>query len=305
MPSARFPILASVCTVVLCASCSSGGQGGPAEQATEHDAGSTDDQVSEAATEAADQASDSPGDAPATCEPGSRPGKPTGADDERTDRGTSYNVRVPSTYSPTIGSPLIVVYAPAGADATGTETFVKLTTPATARGYVIAYASHITPQYNADFEEAATIPARVAEKWCIDLTRVYLTGHSDGGSIATLVAMYGLFDAAAIAPSAAGAYTAGLAGITCPPPLGVMVMHSSGDQLFPISQGFGAGVADWWAKCFACDPNPGAPLADGCVPHTGCAGGVEVQYCQGKAVHGVWPSLNTSILDFFGRFARN
>jgi polyhydroxybutyrate depolymerase len=247
---------------------------------------------------------DAPADSPASCEPGSRTGKPEGAVDELTDGGTFYNVRMPKTYLPTVGSPLIVVYAPAGADAAMTESFVKLTPSATARGHVIVYTDHITPQSKADFDNAASIPARVSAKWCVDPKRVYLTGHSDGASVASAIALMKLFDAAAIAPSAAGVSTKTLANMSCPPPLGVMVMHSSNDQLFPISNGFGADVAAWWAKCLQCNPTPGAPLPDGCVPHTGCAGGVEVRYCEGSTIHGVWPGLNASILDFFDKHRR-
>jgi polyhydroxybutyrate depolymerase len=102
---------------------------------------------------------------------------------------------------------------------------------------------------------------------------------------------------AAVAPSAAGVSANTMQGIPCPSPaIATMIMHSSGDQLFPVS--YGTDETSWFAKCNQCT-GTGSPRADGCVPHTGCAGGADVLYCQGSAPHGVWPSLNSSILDFF------
>jgi hypothetical protein len=60
-------------------------------------------------------------------------------------------------------------------------------------------------------------------------------------------------------------------------------------------------AAAWWVECNGCDPEPLEPRADGCIPYGGCLDGVEVLYCEGTGVHGVWPSLNASIIEFFQR----
>jgi polyhydroxybutyrate depolymerase len=205
-------------------------------------------------------------------------------------------VRPPPTYDATQAHPLVMVYAPAGANASQTEGFTKLTPDAHARGWIIAYVDHISPTSTAVADDAALI----GEKWCVDPARIYLTGHSDGGSIATLVALVTDLAPTAIAPSAAGANAMFLNGQLCPAPVPVMVLHSSNDQLFP---GFGAEAADYWQACNECQP-AGPPQADGCVVYGGCAAGVEVQYCEGSGSHGTWPPLNESMLAFFDRFAK-
>ncbi len=234
---------------------------------------------------------------PPGCEPGTRDGPAEGGTGY-TGAGIDYLVRTPASYDATIAHPLIVVYSPAGVtQPTDTEGFTGLTPDETARGYVVTYVNHVTPDVNDT--EIGTVASDVAARWCIDEHRVYVTGHSDGGSITTILAIQGMVPTpAAIAPSAAGVQAS--PDIPCPaPPLPVMVLHSSNDALFT---GFGFGMADWWSECFACAAASPA-LPDGCVPHGGCADGVEVQYCEGNAAHGVWPQHNADMLDFFDRFA--
>ncbi|MBW2263392.1 MAG: poly(3-hydroxybutyrate) depolymerase, partial [Deltaproteobacteria bacterium] len=177
-----------------------------------------------------------------------------------------------------------------------------LTTPALAAGFIIAYADHVSPRYETDVIELGTIPGLIAGRWCVDEGRIYLTGHSDGASVASLLVIYDDISPlpAAIAPSAAGVNSSFLASVSCTGPVPVMVIHASGDTLFP---GYGREAADWWLGCFDCDATTPAPLPDGCLPYTGCTDGVEVQYCEWAGAHGNWPShLNASIINFFQRF---
>jgi polyhydroxybutyrate depolymerase len=199
-----------------------------------------------------------------------------------------------------------MVYAPAGATAALNESFTGLTPEAQKRGYIIAYADNSLFSSQRALmecqESAGAIPA-VTAQWCVDPKRIYVTGHSNGGSLTECVGAKQFATLAAIAPSAAGISASVLPMLGCPSvPLPVMDMHSSGDQLFPISQGFGQQVAQWWATCDGCGSTPSAPDSDGCIDYSGCSSGVEVRYCQGTAAHGVWPGLNTAIFNFFDKF---
>jgi polyhydroxybutyrate depolymerase len=234
------------------------------------------------------------------CEPDSKTGNPMGTIAVKTPKGTTMAVRTPANYDPTVFSPLIVVYAPAVATAVQTEMFTGLTKPATARGYVIAYVSHITPQTSADFADGASAVGVVTDSWCIDPKRIYLTGHSDGGSMAEIIGVRSLVPMAAIAPSASGVTGSNLASAKCPAmPTQVMDIHSINDQLFPPSMGFGADVAKWWAKCDGCGMTPGPPDANNCITYPSCMGMAEVKYCEGNLQHGQWPPINGAMLDFF------
>jgi len=240
--------------------------------------------------------------APVTCDPGANPGGLSGGSTTKTKKGVQIVVRVPAGYDPTRGFPLVVVYAPAGANATGTEAFTGLTPVAKKRGYIVAYVDHITPSSEAAFQDAASAIPAVLAGWCVDPKRVYLTGHSDGGSITELLAASGEVEVAAVAPSAAGVDVSFMKQYKCRTPLAEMEIHGSRDTLFPVSKGFGAKVAQWWAGCDVCAATASAPLANGCVVYAGCKDGVEVEYCQHTGEHQDWPSLNAAILDFFDRF---
>jgi polyhydroxybutyrate depolymerase len=246
---------------------------------------------------ASDAGPDGGSDPPPPCEPGARTGDAGGADGLRTPAGVDFNVRTPSDYDATIGHPLVVVYSPAGVtDPAQTEAFTALTDEATSRGYLAAYVNHIRPNEAAALRDAAEVAGLVAARWCVDAGRVFFTGHSDGGSTATILALNDVGLApAAIAPSAAGVNAMVLSTVECPAATPVMVLHSENDTLFP---GFGAEAADWWAACNGCGAL-GEPRDDGCRSYDGCDAAGETMYCEGDGGHGSWPPLNGAMLDFF------
>jgi polyhydroxybutyrate depolymerase len=233
------------------------------------------------------------------CDPGTKPGSIGKTDNEETEAGIKYNVRTPLNYDATIAHPLLMVYAPAHRDSNESEEFVRLTQEATAAGFIVAYADHrnMTPEATI---ELAEIPAQIQKKWCIDEKQIFLTGHSDGGTIAMGIAFINgtKHIPSAIAPSAVGIRGEDLQERGCPKPLPVMVMHSSRDTLFP---NYGKETVEWWAKCNGCDTASMSPVkeADGCVAYTGCKNNVKTWYCEGTATHPEWPGKNKAIIDFF------
>jgi polyhydroxybutyrate depolymerase len=232
-----------------------------------------------------------------TCAPGSKTGAAGATDAERTAQGYGYNVRTPSNYSPLIAHPLLVVYAPAARSAAGNERFINLTREGTKAGFIVAYAENRRMSIPTIIEQG-TIPSLVAKKWCVDESKVYFTGHSNGGTIPTALSVLketqGI--ATAIAPSGAGFTGENLSEYTCPAPISVMVMHSAEDALFP---GYGAETSKWWANCNKCEATPSKPLANGCVAYENCADNTTTLYCEGTGGHGKWPPLNADIIDFF------
>ena len=253
----------------------------------------------------ADSDSDGDGDADEPdCAAGTRDGPPGDTLIELTPLGVDYDVHAPDDYDATVAHALVVLYSPAGVTRpSDTEQFTQLVPDVLARGWLIATVNHVTPSDQATFEDVGLVASQVAARWCIDESRVYYTGHSDGGSVASVLAILGTTPTpAAIAPSAAGVPRDYLEQQPCASGLGVMVLHSADDALFPLADGFGADAAAWWASCMGCDEPPGDLLQNGCEPWTGCDGGVEVQFCEGSGAHGYWPALNADMLDFFARF---
>lgn len=193
-------------------------------------------------------------------------------------------VRAPTNYRADVAHPLLVVYAAAGMTPTASERLTKFTAAATRAGYLVAYARHIRPSRSA-IRKLAQVPAAVAEHYCVDAARIYVTGHSDGGTTATALAVQpdSAAGIAGLAPSAAGFTGQDLAGFPCPGPRPVLVWHGAHDRLFP---GWGREAAAWWAACNACAPAPPVP-ATGCVRYAGCT--QPVHYCEGDYGHTTWP----------------
>ena len=231
------------------------------------------------------------------CEPGTKPGNAGASNDEQTSAGIRYMVKTPVNYNSSIAHPLLMVYAPGGKSRYESEEYMYLTQEATAAGFIVAYADH-RQMSTKTIEELAEIPGFIEKKWCIDNKRIFLTGHSDGGTTAMGIAFITgtKHIPAAIAPSAVGIRGEDLKEYHCPNPLPVMVMHSSRDTLFP---GYGKEAIQWWAACNGCDTASPVKDADGCITYPGCKNNVATRYCEGIGTHPEWPGKNNAIMDFF------
>jgi polyhydroxybutyrate depolymerase len=231
------------------------------------------------------------------CEPGTKSGRAGVSDDEKTAVGIRYMVKTPAHYDASVAHPLVMVYAPARTNRYQSEDFVHLTQEATAAGFLVAYADHRRLSPKA-IEELAAIPGLIEQKWCIDHTRIFLTGHSDGGTTAMAIAFLDgtKHIPAAIAPSAMGIRGEDLKAYQCPNPLPVMLLHSGQDRLFP---GYGKEAIQWWAACNGCEATPPVQDADGCVTYKGCKNKVATRYCEGTGSHTTWPGNNKAIIEFF------
>ena len=231
------------------------------------------------------------------CDSGTKSGHIGASDDEKTSAGIRYMVKTPANYNAQIAHPLLMVYAPARTNRHESENFVSLTQEATAAGFIVAYADHRAMSPDT-IEKLAEIPGLIETKWCIDHKRIFLTGHSDGGTTAMAIAFINgtKHIPAAIAPSAMGIRGEDLKAYQCPNPLSVMLLHSGQDTLFP---GYGKEAIQWWAACNGCDPTPPVKDGDGCVTYRGCKINATTRYCEGTGSHTTWPGNNKAIIDFF------
>jgi polyhydroxybutyrate depolymerase len=272
------------------------------------------------------------------CKAGEKIGRIGASNDEKTGDGIRFSVKTPANYKDTHPHPLLMVYAPAGRDRGEAEELMYLTKEATAAGFIVAYADH-RPGSPESIIQLAEIPKVIEQKWCIDKKKIFLTGHSDGGTVSMGMAFINgtKHIPAAIAPSAVGIRGADLEDRNCVKPLPVMVMHSRRDKLFP---NFGKEAVEWWAKCNKCEtklykisdrkiPKSGKydwesyyqqelkqrstdlaagsppPMTkpvegfEGCYAYSGCKNGVQTWYCEGDAPHPMWPGRNKEIISFF------
>lgn len=238
---------------------------------------------------------DYPAVLPSSC-PSGPPPDAVAASSEVTAGQLSYRVRTPANYDGRFAHPLLVVYAAAGATARQTERYTRLTAAATSRGFVVAYVDH-RPMGMKSVVGLGGVAQSVAERWCIDRRRVYLAGHSDGGTVSTALALLPSTraDVSGIAVSAAGFSKQDLQEMQCRSPIPVMIMHGAKDTLFP---GWGREAARWWAQCNGCGTATSAPDLSGCVTYSNCSSAAPVLYCEGLQSHREWPGLESRIVDF-------
>ena len=234
-----------------------------------------------------------------SCNTNERNGKAGRTEDKETAAGASYNLRTPSNYNASVAHPLIVVYAPAGTSASSSERHVHLTNEATKAGFIVAYANNIRLSLEA-IDILSSVPRDVANNWCIDSSRIFYTGHSDGGTITNALTFLPSSSSkpAAIAPSAAGMDTESLKQYVCPTALPVMVFHNTQDIHF---YRFGKQTADWWADCNKCGAELTDADANGCRTYKDCPDGAKTFYCEGPGIHSTWPDKNHVLIDFFKR----
>jgi polyhydroxybutyrate depolymerase len=229
------------------------------------------------------------------CSPGSLAGAVGASNGERSALDIGFNVRTPQNYDATVAHPLLMVFAPSGASRFASEALTGFTLQATTLGFVVAYADSRRMSI-PNIEALGSIPALVAKKWCIDESRVYYAGHSDGGTVAMALAILPqmLHKPTGIAASAAGFTKSDLAGFACPSPLRVVVLHSREDTLF---NGYGSQMARWWAECNKCDAVSTSVLANGCIAFNACK--AQTVFCEGHESHERWPDRNETILKLF------
>jgi len=238
------------------------------------------------------------------CAAGAKPGSSDATDALAAAEKVRYSVRTPRNYDATLAHPLLVVFAPAGYARHASEHYYGLTHAATAAGFVVAYPDHLGLSMRA-FQALGKLPSTVSAQWCIDESRVYFAGHSDGGTTSAAIAFLhtSLLTPHALFISAAGIRGQDLAQYACPGPLSVMIVHSSRDSRFALPD-YGKAAAQWWARCNHCSEQTVQSPFSGCVEYAGCAEHTSTAYCEVSTAHADWPPVNAHLLRFFAESAR-
>jgi polyhydroxybutyrate depolymerase len=220
----------------------------------------------------------------------------------KTPGGVRYQVRSPLNYQSGVVHPALVVFSAAGANAKTTEDFTGFTPVATAAGFLVAYVEH-RPMTLPNVALLGEVLDDLAVRFCTDPHHIYATGHSDGGTVATALALLPQtrMKIAGIAPGAAGFRAADARDFPCRPPTPVMILHSKHDALFP---GFGREMAGWWSSCNQCQAVPVVDTATGCLRYSGCAAGSSVIYCEGDGSHLNWPERQLEVVRLFRQYLK-
>jgi polyhydroxybutyrate depolymerase len=222
----------------------------------------------------------------------------------------TFDVHVPASYDPTHRTPVVLDFHGYSSNAAQENLLSGMDAKSDDAGFIAVHpqGTGVTPSWNAGVccgEAAANGVDDVAfvgdlldeleSRLCVDPTRVYATGMSNGAFLSHRLGCELADRIAAIAP------VAGVVGVaTCAPsrPIAVMHFHGTADTLVPYdgnpSMGF-ASVADsfsGWADRDGCTGTPTETFAKGdssCQTYAQCAGGVEVTLCTVTGGGHTWP----------------
>jgi polyhydroxybutyrate depolymerase len=137
---------------------------------------------------------------------------------------------------------------------------------------------------------------QLTSSYCIDMKRIFATGHSSGGYFTNVVGCARGDVIRAIAPQSGGGP---MGGNTCKGPLAAVILHGDSDPSVKPEEG--AKSRDYWAKASGCDTTTGTPstLNPVCFDYSGCQSGTPVVYCPYQGDHNLWTEAPQVIFDFF------
>ena len=133
----------------------------------------------------------------------------------------------------------------------------------------------------------------VGKTSCVDLARVFSTGHSFGGYMTNTLGCQRAKVLRAIAPVAGG-----LAGGACQAtPLPAWIAHASNDGVVPFAQGEAA--RDQWTGASGCATTSHAVMPTPCVAFDSCRADAPVIWCVHTGNHAWPPFAGAAIWSFF------
>jgi polyhydroxybutyrate depolymerase len=225
----------------------------------------------------------------------------------------TYDLSVPTSYDPTRAYPLVAVFHGSGGtaeNARNTFSFENIS----ADGAVFVYPNgqgnqwdlDTAPDENQDVAFFDQIVSTLEERLCIDSSRVFATGYSNGAFFSNQLGCHRGDKLRAIASHAGGGPYGGNDSyddeghMKCAGrPPAVMLFHGEDDSVVPLSDAR-LSLAHWkWAN--QCQDGSTARAPDPCASFDGCA--KAVVWCQLPGMgHEVWGAGAKATWDFFASF---
>ena len=191
--------------------------------------------------------------------------------------------------------PLVIAFSPAGKTPRKSEIFYNgLTSLANEHGLIVAYVDHI-PLSEKHLITLSFSAETIKNHYCIDEKKITYLGHSDGGTLASILSYRDLgIKPKNIIISAAGLNNEGLKNETCPSfRFSTLILHSIKDKLF---YGYGLDNYNWLNNCRKCQNNE-VKTSKYCKFALECED-INV-YCEGTNSHTQWPNNeNKNIINF-------
>ncbi|KAI1263518.1 family 1 carbohydrate esterase [Xylariaceae sp. FL1019] len=208
----------------------------------------------------------------------------------------TYRIHLPSSYEASTAVPLIIAYHGSGGNPTDFEITTRFSDEGLNPNMVVVYPAGVDGNWQGPTYATAGVSDKVfttdlvnhiKDNYCIDSSRVYAAGHSNGGGFVGTLACspdHGGNQFAAFAAASGAFYTDVVGDDACHParsPLPILEIHGGADTTIPYAGGEGRGgplpsIPDWlsrWATRNQCGTSTVSDLANG-VHHSvwTCAG---------------------------------
>jgi polyhydroxybutyrate depolymerase len=219
---------------------------------------------------------------------------PTAGTVNRTLGTRSYRLNVPAGLTGT-QVPLLISMHGAGATSSYQETATGWTPFASAQKFIVAYPQGIfntwqVTQGSSDVAFLRQVVDDIAANWCVNPTRIYADGHSNGAYMSQRLACDAPDKFAAVVEYAGGSPTQW--GGPCEPSRAIGVGLFQGEADFTVPASWGRDSRDQWVARNACSPTPATTaLSDGTLEvYSGCGGGVQVLWRSYVGQGHLWPT---------------
>lgn len=226
----------------------------------------------------------------------------------------SYALHIPPTYDGKIPLPLLLDFHGLGSSAAAQRAFSGTSALADVKGFIVAYPDGWSHSWNAgaccgnsasqeldDVGFVRALLADLAQRGCIDRSRVYATGMSNGGFMSHRLACEAADLIAAIGPIAG---VLGIAADECRPSRAVSVIHFHGsdDRVIPFAGGgpFGSRsvpeTISGWVERNGCGPDQKVTREEhgmSCETWNDCRDGASVTLCTLAGAGHRWPASHS------------
>jgi polyhydroxybutyrate depolymerase len=237
----------------------------------------------------------------------------------------NYILHVPTGYQHIQPIPLVVNIHAFSSDAPYQEISSNMNATADANGFAVAYPNSDSNSWNAgaccgasrdsnndDVQFIRNVVADIKSKICVDASRIYVTGMSNGGFMSNLLGCKASDLFAAIAPVSG---MLGIANEDCTPgrPVPVYYVHGDADPVVPFGGGSwllgddlmsaNESTAGWVARNHCKDTQPDVTNKVGnttCSTYHECDQGVEVTFCVVAGGGHCWPGMQGACVWFGG-----
>ncbi|RZV50172.1 MAG: hypothetical protein EX268_17605 [Deltaproteobacteria bacterium] len=233
----------------------------------------------------------------------------------------SYEMHVPPSYDGMTPTPLVLNFHGFTSSGLGQQESSNMDATADAEGFLAVYPNGLDQSWNAglccgrsatlgvdDVGFTRAVIEDLSARGCIDPSRVYATGMSNGGFFSHRLACEAADVIAAVAPVAG---VLALDPATCTPsrPISILHLHGTGD---PLVRYDGGGLADspsvessiaGWLDRNGCTGEPTVTFQNGsatCETTDDCDGDASVTLCTIEGAGHCWPGQPCRVLGDLG-----